>query len=283
MPDNNNGITEDVSIDVPTALVITSFVVIALYNVIELNFIIFATFKTRRGLYFFSFIVATWGIGPYAISPLLKYLRVTSESLIYVTLAVIGWCCMVTGQSVVLYSRLHFVLWDVARLRLVLAMIIVDAVICHIPVIVMVYGANSSNPGPFVSATSIYEKVQVTIFFIQELIISGLYIYETIKLFRPEVELRGKTARHMTNHLLYVNAFIIILDITILGLEYSGRYSIQTSYKAFVYSIKLKLEFNILNRLVDLAQSTGKDLVQQSHPISTETCPERLTTKESAH
>ncbi len=189
---------------------------------------------------------------------------------------------MVTGQSVVLYSRLHLVLWDVAQLRLVLAMIIVDAVICHIPVIVMVYGANSSNPGPFVSAASIYKKVQVTIFFIQELIISGLYIYETIKLFRPEVDFRGKTARHMTNHLLNVNTFIIILDIIILGLEYSGRYSVQTSYKAFVYSIKLKLEFNVLNQLVDLAQSTGKNLVQQSHAISTETCPERLTTKDSA-
>ena len=34
-------------------------------------------------------------------------------------------------------------------------------------------------------------------------------------------------------------------------------YDLQTSYKPFVYSIKLKLEFSILNRLVELATRGG--------------------------
>jgi hypothetical protein len=53
-------------------------------------------------------------------------------------------------------------------------------------------------------------------------------------------------------HLIGVNCLVITLDITILALEYAGLYDIQTSYKALVYGAKLKLEFSILNRLVEL-------------------------------
>jgi hypothetical protein len=56
-------------------------------------------------------------------------------------------------------------------------------------------------------------------------------------------------------HLIYVNAIIVFLDLRILALEYSGLYDIQTAYRGLVYSVKLKLEFSILNRLVDLTQS----------------------------
>jgi hypothetical protein len=127
----------------------------------------------------------------------------------------------------------------------------------------MVYGANSSNPTPFLLPYSIYEKVQVTIFFIQELVISGLYIGQTVKILRPEGNIRGKASREVMTHLIYVNAIIVFLDLTILGLEYSGLYDIQTAYKALVYSVKLKLEFSILNRLVDLTKN-GKIASQSS-------------------
>ncbi len=93
------------AIDVKTALTVTSFLAIALYNVVELNFIILATFKQRRGLYFWSFVVATWAIAPCAVGFLIKYLQLSNLSTLYVTLIVLGWSAMVTGQSVVLYSR----------------------------------------------------------------------------------------------------------------------------------------------------------------------------------
>ena len=94
--------------DIGTALAITSFIAIALYNVVELNFIIFATFKKKRGLYFWSFLVATWSIAPYAVGFLIKGLQLSTVSIFYVTLIVVGWIGMVTGQSVVLYSRLQY-------------------------------------------------------------------------------------------------------------------------------------------------------------------------------
>ncbi|KAF4636976.1 hypothetical protein G7Y89_g1111 [Cudoniella acicularis] len=238
-----------------TTITIVVFVAIALYNVAELNFIIFGTFKRRSGLYFWSFLVSTWGIAIYSIGFLIKDMNISSQGYFYVTFIIVGWCFMVTGQSVVLYSRLHLVLQNTARLRLVLGMIIINGIICHTPTIVMVYGANSNNPEPFLLPYSICERVQVTIFFIQELVISGLYIFHTVKILRPEGGVRGRTARRIMGHLIYVNVIIVVLDITILGLEYSGLYDIQTAYKGLVYSVKLKLEFSILNRLIELAQS----------------------------
>ncbi|KAH8648202.1 hypothetical protein BGZ60DRAFT_390730 [Tricladium varicosporioides] len=237
-----------------TAIVV--FIAIALYNVVELNFIIFATFKRRGGLYFWSFIVSTWGIAFYSTGFLIKDLQLSSKSFLYVTMIIIGWCSMVTGQSVVLYSRLHLILRNPTQLRLVLGMIITNAIICHTPIIVMVYGANSDHPQKFLVPYSIYEKVQVTIFFLQELVISILYIFQTVKILRPEGNIRGRTSRRLMSHLIYVNVIIVILDITILGLEYSGLYDIQTAYKGLVYAVKLKLEFSILNRLVELTQTT---------------------------
>ncbi|KAK3304906.1 uncharacterized protein B0T15DRAFT_255549 [Chaetomium strumarium] len=245
----------------PTLTILLVFISVALYNVAELNFIILATFKRRNGLYFWSFIVATWGIVPYSIGFLLKSLQVEVHSWVYVTMIVVGWCCMVTGQSVVLYSRLHIVLHNAFQLRLVLGMIITNAIICHIPTTVMVYGANSAHPEPFITPYSICEKIQVTIFFLQESIISILYIKETVELMR--VRKRGaitggrgfsNATRWLMTHLIIVNIIVVMLDITISGLEYANQYYLQTSYKALVYSIKLKLEFSILNRLVEVAQ-----------------------------
>lgn len=58
----------------------------------------------------------------------------------------------------------------------------------------------------------------------------------------------------MLRHLVVVNILVICLDITILGLEYADLYKLQTAYKAMAYSVKLKLEFSILNGLVKLAR-----------------------------
>lgn len=47
------------------------------------------------------------------------------------------------------------------------------------------------------------------------------------------------------------------VEITIVALEFAGLYFIQVSYKAFVYSAKLKCEIGILNRLVDFVKTAA--------------------------
>ena len=249
------------------AYVILVFNSIAIYNVIELTFIIWTTFKRRGGTYWWSFNVATYGIAIYSTGFILMNEAPYWQSWLYATCVSVGWPMMVTGQSMVLYSRLHLILLDRRVLRAVLYMIIFDAIIAHVPTIVFIYGSNlSSNPkNPFAAPYSIYEKIQVTIFFIQECIISGLYISETIKTIKLQRDIRSnRSSRRLLKHLVFINILIIAFDITILGLEYASYYDVQTSYKAMVYAAKLKLEFSILNKLVE-ATTADKELSGGSH------------------
>lgn len=233
-------------------LVITVFISIAFYNVLELTASIFTSFKKYSGLYFWSLLIATWGIAFNSTGYLLMHLSLTTEANIYATLILIGWCSMITGQSVVLYSRLHIVMHHQKRLRLVLYMIIANALWLHLPIIVLVYGTNSANPEPFRQPYIVYEKIQLSVFFVQELIISGLYVWETTNRLRLEKSIGHMRTRKIMNHLIWVNVLVVLLDVTILALEFTNLFNIQTAWKPLAYSIKLKLEFSILNQLVNL-------------------------------
>lgn len=264
----DNGIAKG---DVATgaiAYVIIVFNSIAIYNVIELTFIIWTTFKRHGGLYWWSFNVATYGIAIYSAGFILMNEKPYWQSWLYATFVAVGWPMMVTGQSMVLYSRLHLILLDRRVLRAVLWMII-NAIIGHVPTIVFIYGANLNHPEPFVKPYSIYEKLQVTLFFVQECIISAIYISETIKTIKLQRDIRpNRSARRLLKHLVFINVLIICFDITILGLEYASKYDVQTSFKAMVYAAKLKLEFSILNKLVE-ATTAQKELSGSSHLSTT--------------
>ncbi|KAH6869391.1 hypothetical protein B0T10DRAFT_568917 [Thelonectria olida] len=84
-----------------------------------------------------NFFVATWGIFLHTISYLMWNFGVLKNAVAWITIAVIGWVPMVTGQSLVLYSRLHLIVYDERILRLVLAMIISDVFIGHVPTIIV--------------------------------------------------------------------------------------------------------------------------------------------------
>jgi hypothetical protein len=101
----------------------------------------------------------------------------------------------------------------------------------------------------------------VTVFFLQESIISSIYMYEMCRLFHISGTIKGQlpseeAGQRLMLHLIYVNVIVILLDVAILVLQYTGRYSSQTAAKGFIYSVKLKIEFKILNRLVELAHTS---------------------------
>ncbi len=96
------------------------------------------------------------------------------------------------------------------------------------------------------------EKIQVTAFCIQEFIISGLYLYETQRILKPSASFQKKRTRQVMLHLIYVNFLIILMDITLLCTEYADLYEIQITFKGALYSVKLRLEFAVLNQLMSL-------------------------------
>lgn len=136
---------------------------------------------------------------------------------------------MVTGHSVVLYSRLNLVVKDPQVLKRVLTMIICDALLFHPPTTVLTFGSNAtglpaSTVATFNFAYSIMEKIQMTAFSIQEMIIAGIYVHATWKLFEP----RGpKSLPKPVIELILVNCFIIVMNVTLLGVEYASMYDVE--------------------------------------------------------
>lgn len=263
----NVGITGGVDVSLPILMTMGAFFTISFYNVIELNIILFATFKQRAGLYFWSFVIATWGIAIHSIGFMLKFFNLVSAWAVPVTIVAIGFPAMVIGQSLVLYSRLHLVVRDTKRIRWILYLIIFNAIFFDIPTTILAYGVNSPESAHFLNVYIIYDKIQIAIFFVQEAVISIVYIYETVRLLGPGGDLNRKPLRQLLTHLLLVNLVVLIFDITLLSIQYAGDYEIQVTYKAAAYSIKLKLEFSVLNRLVSIVQN--KNLTFGNASIST--------------
>jgi hypothetical protein len=248
-------------------IVIGSSIAVAWYNAVELNILILATFRRYSGLYFWSLLIASWGVVFYGIGFLFKFFQVIQNDFVNVVFITIGWWCMVTGQSVVLYSRLHLIVLNEKLLRVILRMIMVDAIILHIPTTVLTFGSNANADTPrFVNGYNVMEKIQMTGFCIQEFAISGIYLWECAKFLRTD---KQEKSRRTLFELFYINMIIIMMDLSLLGLEYANLYILEIVIKGAVYSVKLKLEFAILGKLVQYVNTpTGQMPLRSASDVS---------------
>ncbi|OKP14899.1 hypothetical protein PENSUB_5157, partial [Penicillium subrubescens] len=138
---------------------IISMFSIGAYNALETGIAVFDSFKHYRGLYFWS---------------------MQSSNLAMSIPFILGWYAMVTGQAVVLYSRLNVLATDPMKLRWVLWMIVINFFVLHIPMTVLFYGLNSGQ-SVFARPAAIYDRIQVTGFCIQEFVLSGVYIHQALE------------------------------------------------------------------------------------------------------
>ncbi|KAI7027111.1 hypothetical protein D0867_00350 [Hortaea werneckii] len=235
-------------------ILIALFSGLAIYNSLELLSMLFLTFNRYAGLYFWSMFWAGVGIIPYALGFMLKFLNVLNGRLrwIAVTLLTVGWYPMITGQALVLWSRLHLIVRGERGDQVLFwtkCMIIMNVFILHIPTTVLTYGSNGDiHTNIFATGYSIMEKIQMIGFFLQETILSLIYIVETIKILRTSLQ---QGTRRTMKQLVIINAVIICMDLGLLGLECASLYILETLLKGIVYSIKLKLEYAILGKLVN--------------------------------
>jgi hypothetical protein len=233
-----------------TAIII--FTALAWYNVLELSFLIFNSFKRYGGLDFWSLLVCAWGTALHALGFIPKFFPYGTNRYLTVTIITIGWYCKVTGQAVVLYSRIHIVVRNHTVLKAVLWMlwmIIADAIIFHIPTTVLTYGSNSKPPNvnnQFILPFEITEKIQMTAFSTQEIIVSGIYVQATLRLYEPLY--RQGLSKPMIQ-LILVNIIVIAMNFALLGVEHGGRYDIEATMESLVYSTKLTLEFAVWREL----------------------------------
>ncbi|CBF89587.1 hypothetical protein AN0386.2 [Aspergillus nidulans FGSC A4] len=235
-------------------VVLACFASLIYYNAIELIVLCLATFKRRGSFYFWCLVIASTSLIPNTSGYILLFFRPDISRFAAITFVVLGWYGTVTGHSLVLWSRLNFVVHNTRLLNGLLVLIIVDAIILHVPTTVLLYGTVSPNESiahTFSVGYGIAERIQLVGFCIQEAILSGIYVWETAKLLRLRPERRH---HRILAQLLAMNVVVLIIDFVVVIVEYAGFYAVQVMFKPVAYSIKLKLEYAVLGRLVQIAQ-----------------------------
>ena len=230
-----------------TAIVVAIFTALTLYNAMDLFLRILFGFKRWRGVYFWSLVVAAISTAVYGVGYMLYYYHI-GPTLVGAVLNNIGWIAMVCSQSTVLYSRLHLVLESQRVLNGILWMIVMNGTIFYILATTMQFGSFSARLQAFIAGSYVVEKLQMTIFSIQELIISAIYVRQIFRFFA--LAANPNRCRAIW-HLLTVQALIMSLDVGLLVLEYMDELVYQVAFKGVCYSIKLKLEFAVLGDLIE--------------------------------
>ncbi|KAI1491509.1 integral membrane protein [Biscogniauxia mediterranea] len=267
----------DIRNDLPTSMIMAAFAGISWYIGAEINTSLFMVFKRRRGLYFWSCALASWGVVLQPLFIMLADFGVWTNLKGSITMIYLTWMIMVVPQSWVLFSRLHLVIHDERVLRWIKAVLLFTSIAFTVPTIVVgiIAQTTTTNPHLFSINTS-WDRVQLIVFFVQETTLSILYIYQTRKylhdrslLLRPSRVPSPTSAcfahatslededRRVLYHLVYTNLLVIALDITLLGIQCANLFYVQGAFKPCVYGIKLKVEFAILNRLVKSVRARG--------------------------
>lgn len=228
---------------------VASFFAVSIWLALELSVQVYCTFKRHTGLYFWSILVVACGIALHAIGLLLKLLVPTVNVILATAMAKTGWIMDTTGFAVVLYSRLHLVVQSRKTLRLILTMIIIDAVIFHTPMIVFLMGLSLHKDWD--SYVTPFEYTQVVGFSIQETIISYIYIQKTARFLKSGY---SNHLRKVMTMLITVQVLVVLMDITLLVIDCIGMFTLKAVLHPFAYAIKLKIEFVVLNLLLNLVK-----------------------------
>lgn len=239
------------SLTTAKAYPLMAFTGITCYNSIELVVLCLFTFKRYHGYYFWSLLIASICLTPNILGFILFVFAPKIPVYFSLTILVVGWCGMVTGQSLVLWSRLHLVHINYKHIRGLFWMIITNAILLHITTIVVLFGAVSPHSTRFTNGFNIMERIQLVLFCVQEFILSGIYIWDTAKLLRLRP---GGWRQSILTQLLIINIAILMLDVSVVAVEYSGLYAVQVPLKSAAYSVKLKLEYAILGKLIKIVK-----------------------------
>ncbi|MCJ1464115.1 hypothetical protein MMC07_002728 [Pseudocyphellaria aurata] len=235
----------------------SAFVGMTLYLLVEVNFIIYRAFKKRHGLYFWSMQIGTLGNLMATVGTILKYFGSPSTDVIwplYTFFIVVGWGIYTTAQSLVLYSRLHLVMRNPRIQRYILYLIVATIFIFVIPHLVTVWPALNTSDHEMSTLWSprqvIVERCTQIGYTVTESIISGLYIRSLVPLLKLKANVRQ---RRVMIDLLYVNVVVIAFDILQVAFEYTNQLGFSQPLQNFSYILKLRLEFLVLNQLMDVA------------------------------
>lgn len=259
---DTNNISDTRQLSSGERFLVACFLGAAIWNAVGMFPMIFLTFKRLWTLYFWAMILSTIGILICSASQIISVATPQVNTMINGVMSCVGWVFMVTGQSLVLYSRLHLLAITPSVLRMVLWMIIINGIVIHTTGTVLTVGTRLQSPEsvPFTKAyrlvrprrkegllrtrtkltsygRSVFERINITLFFTQETVISGLYLWKSRDLLSrysrpkaveepsirqyasPRASTSLRVVKSILTQLIIVNIIILFLDVTIVVLE----------------------------------------------------------------
>ncbi|KAI9374316.1 hypothetical protein BJX61DRAFT_551498 [Aspergillus egyptiacus] len=234
-----------------------SFLAIAAYNALELLIWIFNFFRRRRGLYFWSILTGTVSVAGFMVITTISYFvkTPTAASATGVAVALV-YPCLLTAQILVLYSRLHLITPTQGPLLLVVRWgIIISSVLLLIPFTVNLTGLStttSKTQQRFLAAERVIEHYTIIGTLSRELLICAIYLFQALRQLKPILAVKGAAGRRVIIHLILAMGAVIVLDSFMLLTTFGGASGLGLAYSCVAHSIKLKVEFGILNRLLEL-------------------------------
>jgi hypothetical protein len=198
-------------------------------------------------------LIAMWGTLSFTAAILITLLG--NVPIAATVLSNAGWVVMTTGFQFVLYSRLHLVKPGPKVLQIVLILIIIDAMLFH-GVIIILAGVGTIYP------TEIFQRVfeafsfTEIVFTVQETALTTLYVYHFLQ---HTAESQGEPETKRTLKLLVAAEVVVFsTDVVLSVLLYKWRFLPRVMIQPFCTALKLKIEFVVLNSLVDYSKSISR-------------------------
>jgi hypothetical protein len=250
--------------------VFIAFAAVAIWSTVPLTMRFLTTVKRRSGVYFWSVLITSWGLCIRQIGILTSFLARKCPWVLRLALAQVGWVMMVTGFSLVLYSRLSIIVQS-RRIRLmVLGMIVFNGVVWHTAMTTIAagkarerYAGDKSGLPGWEHVDYYFERTQIIIFSTQETVISAIYIRAAYQYLKSGFSDKGQKRQIMTA-LLLVQVAIILIDIGIITIDFLGYLQLKLFVNSFVYAVKLELEMVVLNQLVELSRLSFSGLPSET-------------------
>lgn len=167
---------------------------------------------------------------------------------------------MVTGFTLVLYSRLYLVIINPRLRAILLPPILTVVVLTNFVVFLLIYVVNGTG----VSHGNHSNKAYIAAWRLQllspieEIILAGLYVFFFVRILKDS-SLEDSHFRKTTFYLLCIaQVLIIICDVLIIVLNYKRLILLRTLIYPTLYAFKLEFEIVVLNRLIHL--TSGRNI-----------------------
>jgi hypothetical protein len=219
-----------------------------------------------------SILVVSLGIIVETVSFILHIFILSIQNAAYITIDTIGLIAVLTGFSMVLYSRLHLITQNHRFLRGILIMISIVSILGLTPAVAEMIVLCIGNLDLGLRLQDIASYVQI-IFAVQECVLSSIYIYFFWG-YTNDVPERAKTKIQKevkVTFCLLVMAYgwIVMSNVLIYVLDFKKIFLARDLCFNPVYAIKIEIEFFVLNRLVLISQLKRDALSNPSLTIST--------------